>query len=131
MHTRRNFLGVACMALVASPALAKKGDWMLLGRRRINLFKERDLIYVGLGAGLFTGLKLQVAASGVFMESLTVRFMNDDRVDLPVRNFIRAGGETREILLPGLVRAIRLVDLRYRKIPTGGVAEVSVLGRQA
>ena len=104
---------------------------MLLGVRRINLLKERDLIYVGLNAGLFTGLKLQVAARGVFMESLSVRFVNNDKVDLPVLNFIEKGGETREILLPGLVRAIRAVDMRYRKIPTGGVAEVSVLARQA
>jgi hypothetical protein len=131
MYTRRHFLGVASAALMASPALAKKGDWILLGTRRINLFKERDLVYVGLEKGLFTGLKLQVAGSGVFMESLAVRFVNDERIDLPVRNFIKAGEQTREILLPGLVRAIRVVDLRYRKIPTGGVAEVSVLGRQA
>lgn len=131
MQTRRSFLGFGCMALLASPALAKRGDWVLLGVRRINLLKERDLIYVGLNAGLFTGLKLQVAARGVFMESLSVRFVNNDKVDLPVRNFIEKGGETREILLPGLVRAIRAVDMRYRKIPTGGVAEVSVLARQA
>ncbi len=131
MHTRRGFLGLAGVIAVASPALAARGDWITLGTRRVNLFKDRDLIYVGSKKGLFTGLKLQIGGKGVFMERLQVRFVNDDSAELPVRSFIRADSETREILLPSLVRAIRFVELEYRRVPTGGEATVTVLGRQA
>lgn len=131
MHTRRGFLALACATAVAPPAFAAPGDWITLGTRRVKLFKDRDLIYVGLKKGLFTGLKLQISGSGIFMEHLKVRFVNDDSADLPVRNFIKAGTETREILLPSLVRAIRLIEMEYRKVPTGGESLVTVLGRQA
>lgn len=131
MLTRRGFLGLACTTALGAPAFAAKGDWITLGTRRVNLFKDRDLIYVGLKKGLFTGLKLQIKGSGVFMERLQVRFVNGDNAVLPVRSFIKAGSETREILLPSFVRAIQLIEMEYRRIPTGGEARVTVLGRQA
>ena len=131
MHTRRGLLFLAFSIAVAPPAFAKQGDWITLGTRRVNLFKDRDLIHVGLKKGLFTGVKLQISGSGIFMECLRVRFVNDDSAELPLRSFIAAGTETREILLPSLVRAIRLIEMEYRKVPTGGESLVTVLGRQA
>ena len=131
MHTRRGILIFACATAVAPPSLAKRGDWITLGTCKVSLFKDRDHIHVGLKMGLFTGLKLQISGTGIFMERLKVRFVNDEITELQLRNFIAAGTETREMLLPSLVRAIRLIEMEYRKVPTGGVSSVTVLGRQA
>jgi hypothetical protein len=131
MHTRRGFLALACATSVVPPAFAKRGDWITLGTRRVSLFKDRDLTYVGLKKGRFTGVELQISGRRIFMERLKVRFLNDDSAELPVRNFIKAGIETREILLPSLVRAIRLIETEYRKVPTGRESLVTALGRQA
>lgn len=129
--TRRAALGAMLVAPFAAPALASRGDWVNLGSRTVSLLKDRDILYVGLAKGLFTGLRLEVSGGAVFMERLSVRFSNDESVELPVRRYIEAGGKTRDMLFPSLVRAIRHVDLIYRRVPGGGTARITVYGRQA
>ena len=68
--------------------------------------------------------------NGIFVQDLKVTFMNGDTADLKVRVFIEEGGRTRDILLPGLVRAIRYIDMTYRRVPLGGRAKVTVVGRR-
>lgn len=128
--TRRIFLAAGAAATLAhQPAAAD--EWIVLGEKRVSLLADRDVIPVGVRKGLFTGLKLRVVGSAVQFEQVTVVLSNRERRDLPVRSLIRAGGETREILLPGLVCAIVALDLRYRRIPGGGSARVIALGRRA
>lgn len=130
MQSRRDFLAIVGAFVFAPAALAKRGDWVLLGTRRVNLLKDRDVIYVGLSKGFFSGLKLRATRGGIFIERLRVRFLNDDVADLTVRSFLRAGQETGHILLPSLLRGIKLIELVYRRAPLGGEAQVAVFGRE-
>jgi hypothetical protein len=86
------------------------------------------VIYVGLSKGFFSGLKLRATRGSIFIERLRVRFLNDDVADLTLRSILRAGQETGQILLPSLLRGIRLIELVYRSAPRGGEAQVAVFG---
>jgi hypothetical protein len=132
MPSRRVFLAGAATALVsavlAAPAQAQ--EYVVLGTRTVNLGRDSDRIRVGLFRGIFSRIRLEVEDNGIFLRDLTVTFMNGDTVSLPVRSFIEEGGRTRDILLPGLLRAIRHIDMTYRRVPGGGRATVTVVGRR-
>jgi hypothetical protein len=129
--TRRSVLVGGAAAVLAPATVEAASEWVVLGQRHVSLRADRDVIVVGARKGLFTGFKLRVAGSAVHFEKVTLVLSNDERKDLTIRSLIRAGGETREILLPGLVRAIIAIDLHYRRVPGGGTASVTALGRRA
>lgn len=127
--TRRSLLTSMVSLVLAWPAQAKD-EWVVLGKRSVQLIRDRDIIVVGLSGGLFTGLKLAVSGNAVYIESLRVSFPNGEDALLPVRSYIEDGGTTRELLLPGLVRGIRSVELVYRRSARKGSATVTVFGRR-
>jgi hypothetical protein len=131
MITRRNLLfGTLTVAAGAMAGSVEAAEDVVLGTRTVNLGSDHDRIRVGLGRGLFSRIRLHVQNNGIFVQDLKVTFMNGDTADLKVRAFIEEGGRTRDILLPGLVRAIRHIDMTYRRVPLGGRAKVTVVGRR-
>ncbi len=64
--------------------------------------------------GVFRGLKLRVLNSSVEIYDLKIVYGNGSAHDVPVRQVIPAGGETRIIDLPGDTRIIKKVELVYR-----------------
>jgi hypothetical protein len=131
MITRRSLvLGALAVTAGALSSGAEAAEDVVLGTRTVNLGSDRDRIRVGLGRGLFSRIRLEVENNGIFVQDLKVTFMNGDTADLKVRVFIEEGGRTRDILLPGLVRAIRYIDMTYRRVPLGGRAKVTVVGRR-
>jgi hypothetical protein len=131
MITRRNLLfGTLAVVGGAMAGSVEAAEDVVLGTRTVNLGSDHDRIRVGLGRGLFSRIRLQVQNNGIFVQDLKVTFMNGDTADLKVRAFIEEGGRTRDILLPGLVRAIRHIDMTYRRVPLGGRAKVTVVGRR-
>lgn len=131
MITRRNLvLGALAVTAGAFSGGAEAAEDVALGTRTVNLGSDHDRIRVGLGRGLFSRIRLEVENNGIFVQDLKVTFMNGDTADLKVRVFIEEGGRTRDILLPGLVRAIRYIDMTYRRVPLGGRAKVTVVGRR-
>lgn len=127
--TRRTFIAMGASAALA-PLPVAADDWIVLGEKRVSLLSDRDIIMIGPRKGLFTGLKLRVTGSAVHFDQVTVVLSNGERKDLTIRSLIRAGGETREMLLPGLVRAIIALDMRYRRVLGGGSASVVAYGRR-
>jgi len=111
-----------------APALAQ--EYVVLGSRTVNLGRDSDRIRVGLLRGIFSRIRLEVEGNGIFLRDLKMTFMNGETADLPVRAFIEEGGRTRDILLPGLLRAIRHIDMTYRRVPGGGRATVTVVGKR-
>ncbi|MCB1518067.1 MAG: hypothetical protein KDJ19_10695 [Hyphomicrobiaceae bacterium] len=130
MQRRTILKGMALAPLAAATATlpASAATEVLLGSRTVNLLADHDTIYVGLLSGLFTHIRLTVSGNGILLYDLTVNFVNGQSVSLPVRTFIEAGGTTRNILLPGMLRAIRSVDMTYQRILGGGQALVKVYG---
>jgi hypothetical protein len=132
MTGRRAFLigAVAFTAAGVSAGTAEAAEYVVLGSRTVNLGSDHDRIRVGLLKGLFSRIRLEVENNGIFMQDLKVTFMNGETADLPVRLFIEEGGRTRDILLPGIVRAIKHIDMRYRRVPLGGRAKVTIVGKR-
>ena len=129
--SRRGLLfgGLAVLATIASqPVLAV--EYVVLGSRTVNLGSDHDRIYVGALRGIFSRIRLQVTGNAIFMQNLKVTFMNGETVDLPVRLLIEKGGQTRDILLPGVLRLIKHIDMRYVRVPFGGRATVTVVGKR-
>lgn len=129
---RRDMIAGGLAAILAGTAVreAQAAEYVLLGSRTVSLLRDHDRIYVGLFAGVFSRIRLEVTGNAIFIEALRVRFNNGDRATLPVRYLIPAGGRTRDILLPGLLRTIAYIDLQYRSVPLGGRAVVRVVGKR-
>jgi hypothetical protein len=129
---RRRFIAAGAAALVAAftPVAAMAAEYVVLGSRVVNLGSDHDRIQVGLLKGIFSRIRLEVRGNGIFLETLKVTFMNGETAELPVRYFIADGSRTRDILLPGILRAISHIDLRYRRVPLGGRATVTVVGKR-
>lgn len=131
MISRRSLiLGAVTTAVAAAATPASAQEYVVLGSRTVNLGRDSDRIRVGLLRGLFTRIRLEVTGNSIFMRDLKVTFVNGETADLRVRSFIEEDGRTRDIRLPGLVRAIRHIDMTYRRVPGGGRATVTVVGRR-
>lgn len=105
-------------------------EWKLLGVKKVQFIGDRDDIQVGAGKGAFKRIKLTVRDGDVEFRDVTVVFGNGERFDVPMRNSIKAGGETREIDLPGKARVINRVILAYKSKAGGKSATVSVWGEK-
>jgi hypothetical protein len=113
-----------------APAWDPKG-WTLLGERSVGGRTDRDRIHVGRHDGRFTRLMMVVQDSDLELLDFAVSFGRGAPFRPQVTHFFREGQRTRAIDLPGDDRTIRYIDLRYRNLPGGGRAKVSVYGLPA
>ncbi len=132
----RAFIMIFYLALVglfaAGDASARPGDWEVLGEKRVGFLVDRDVIRVGRSEGRFSAIKLRVQDNDIEVLDLKVVYANGQSDTLPVRQFIRQGGETRAIDLKGNARAIREIQIVYRSRPSfKGQALVRVFGQEA
>jgi hypothetical protein len=134
----RTFCATALACAVAVTALAhdasarpdKHRGWELLGRQSVGFVTDRDIVQVGRKDGDFSKIQLRVKKNDVEVVDLKVVYGNGQVDDIPVREKIRAGGQTRAIDLKGGERFIRSVNLVYRSKPNfKGLAVVEVWGR--
>lgn len=128
---RRFFLlGSAALLVAGSTSTSEAAEYIVLGSRIVNLGSDHDRIRVGALKGLFSRIRLEVSGNAIFMQNLKVTFMNGDTATLPVRLLIEEGGRTRDILLPGLIRLIKHIDMTYVRVPLGGRAKVTIVGKR-
>jgi hypothetical protein len=114
---------LVCTGLVATDAQAQRRDrdggrdWVELGCKEVNfsLGADRDVIRVGRSEGRFKAIRLLARGNDVEMLDLKVVYANGAPDDIPVRSMIRQGSRTRPLDLRGRERAIRQVDMVYRK----------------
>ncbi|MBE9609541.1 hypothetical protein [Chitinilyticum piscinae] len=127
---------IACLTLLslslASVAEARNdnhGRWDNLGSKSVRLIGDRDSIHVNRGP--YTKLRFSVHERAVEFQRVFVEFSNGDRIEVPVRDRIHAGGQTRAIDLPGHARHIKKIVFWYKTAP-GSLerAKVSVWGRR-
>ena len=109
---------------------AAQARWEQLGCQKVGFSVDKDTIRVGRGEGRFKAIRLRVAGNKVHMMDLKVVYANGQPDDIPVREEIRAGGQTRPLDLRGERRAIRQIDMVYRSQPNfRGQATVCVEGQ--
>ncbi len=117
----------ALVCLGLAPAQAR---WEQLGCQKVGFKTDRDVIKVGRAEGRFKSIRLKVTGNRVHMMDLKVVYANGQPDDIPVREEIRAGGQTRPLDLKGERRAIRRVEMVYRSEPNfRGQATVCVEGQ--
>jgi hypothetical protein len=117
---------LACVGLAPSAASAR---WEQLGCQKVGFLVDKDKIHVGRSEGKFKAIRLKVNGNKVHMMDLKVIYANGAPDDIPVREEIRAGGETRPLDLKGERRAIREIEMTYRSQPNfKGQATVCVEG---
>ena len=118
---------LACAGLAPTAAQAR---WEQLGCKQVGFLVDKDIIRVGRGEGRFKSIRLKVTGNKVYMMDLKVVYANGSPDDIPVRDEIRAGGQTRPLDLKGdRGRAIRQIEMVYRSQPSfKGQATVCVEG---
>ncbi|HZT49176.1 MAG TPA: hypothetical protein VFA64_14470 [Hyphomicrobiaceae bacterium] len=117
----------ALVCLGLAPAQAR---WEQLGCQKVGFKTDRDVIKVGRAEGRFKSIRLKVTGNRVHMMDLKVVYANGQPDDIPVREEIRAGGQTRPLDLKGERRAIRRVEMVCRSEPNfRGQATVCVEGQ--
>ena len=118
---------LVCLGL--APATAQAA-WEQLGCRKVGFAVDKDVIHVGRSEGKFRSIRLHVSGNKVHMMDLRVIYANGQPDDIPVREEIRAGGQTRALDLRGERRAIRDIEMVYRSQPNfKGEATVCVEGQ--
>jgi hypothetical protein len=125
-------LALVTAGLLAAPdaQAQRRGDWVQLGCKQVNLFgQERDSINVGRREGKFKAIRLLARGNDVEMVDLKVIYANGEPDDIPVRQWLRQGTQTRPLDLRGRERAIRRIDMVYRtKLNFRGQATVCAEG---
>jgi len=103
--------------------------WDELGCKKVGFLVDRDVVRVGRQDGRFRAIRLRVEGNKVHMMDLRVVYANGGPDDIPVREEIRAGGQTRPLDLRGERRAIDRIEMVYRSQPSlRGQATICVDG---
>jgi hypothetical protein len=111
-----------------TPAVAR-GDWELLGARRVSFRAEKDVIGVTAREGLFTAIKLEVEGGTLEMYNVRITFGDGETFSPETRFVFREGTWSRTIDLPGKARVIRKIEFWYRSELKRGRATVRVYGK--
>ncbi len=118
---------LVCLGLAPTAAQAR---WEQLGCKKVGFLVDKDVIHVGRGEGRFRSIRLLVSGNKVHMMDLKVIYANGQPDDIPVRDEIRAGGQTKPLDLKGERRAIKEIEMVYRSQPSfKGEATVCVEGQ--
>ena len=111
-------------------AAVPQRPWVFLGERGVTDRKDHDNIPVTGQRGQFRAIKLAVKGRPVDFHKVVVHFGNGADHEVELRHTIPAGGESRQIDLPGDRRNIRSVDFYYDAKSGGAQALVRLFGMQ-
>lgn len=129
MQPVRILLAYAVLALSVSFSAVPSHADTVLGVRRVADNSETDVIRVR-GNALFREVRLCVVNRPVHFGDLDIVFQNGDRQDVRLRAVIAPGRCSRWIDLPGPLRNINRIVMRYQSvIDAGSNPVVTAFGR--
>jgi hypothetical protein len=88
--------------------------WEYLGQSNVDGMRDHDSIRVN-ARGAFRAIQLRVQGGEIEFQRVVVHFENGANSEVEVRDRIRAGGQSRDIDLPGDNRRIDSVEVWYAK----------------
>lgn len=103
--------------------------WKKLGERTVHGQMDHDAIEVGGDEGRFRRVRFVVEGSALEMHNIVITFGDGSRFSPDTRLVFDRASMSREIDLPGDLRVIRRIDLRYSNLPGGGRARVEAWGQ--
>jgi hypothetical protein len=115
------------VAMIATTAFDARSRWDKLGERQVAGPADRDVIAIARRER-YARIKLVVEHSAVELDELVIVFGNGETFSPGTRLVFGEGTTSREIDLPGGLRHIARIELRYRNLPGGGRAQVEVWG---
>lgn len=98
---------------LSTQANAQRGDWEVLGSKKVNFGLDRDVFDVGIGEGVFTRLKIGVRSGSLNMHKMVVVYGNGERDEIPLRHNFNGRSTSRVIDLEGNRRVIKEVIFWY------------------
>ena len=124
--------GPADAQTVVKPRPSPPGSWTLIGTTEANFSADHDSIIVRGPFDNFSKIMFKVTDAPLTMHRLVVTYENGEPDEIPVRQKIKKGGESREIDLKGVGRrGIRRIDFWYEtRGGRGERAEVTVFGKK-
>lgn len=111
----------------ADRAFDRNSQWDKLGERWVHANNDRDVIAVHRRER-YSKIKLVVEHSAVELYDVVIVFGNGETWSPGTRLIFNEGSTSREIDLPGGLRDIERIELRYSNLPGGGKAQVEVWG---
>ncbi|CAN5158662.1 hypothetical protein BH11MYX1_BH11MYX1_02140 [soil metagenome] len=100
--------------------------WVQLGDRTVNGKADHDRIDVGRMEGTFSKLTVVVENSDLEMIDFKIQFADNTNYHPALDQVFREGTRTRVIELPPGEHVIKYLDFKYKNLPGGGNAKVSV-----
>lgn len=102
------------------PPMRPMGPPMLfLGMAHVDGPTDHDDIKVGRYAGRFHSIVLRVRYAPIQFDHVVIHYGDGYAQPLPVKAFIRAGGSSQRIVLPGGRRVISSLELWYARANPG------------
>ena len=95
------------------------GRWIYLGEANVDGRADHDKISVGRSEGRFNAVQIRVERAPIEFQRVVVHFSDGGNEELPVRERIRAGGESRPYDLRGRDRSISSVEFWYARARAG------------
>lgn len=111
------------------PGPGPGGRWVFLGSAHVDGAADHDKIRCP-GRSRYRAIQLHVVGGGIRFDHVVIVYGNHQSQPLYIRNFIRGGGTTRVIDLPGAWRDIEYVELWYEKAHWQQRPEVQLYGMQ-
>jgi hypothetical protein len=96
--------------------VSTKEGWHKIGEVTASFSMEKESILV-IGADKFKSIKLKVTDASLDLQSLMVYYESDEMEEIPVRNNLKAGSETRVIDLKSKDKNIKKVVFTYKTQP--------------
>jgi hypothetical protein len=92
---------------------------IFLGMAHVDGLTDHDDIKVGPYVGRYRSIVLRVRYAPIRFEQVVIHYGNGTAQTLPVKAFIRAGGQSQPLLLPGRERVIASLELWYSRANPG------------
>ncbi|HZU08922.1 MAG TPA: hypothetical protein VFA02_03400 [Pseudacidobacterium sp.] len=115
------FLGAACAQAQYGPPppppppRPAHPPMIFLGMAHVDGLTDHDDIKVGPYAGRYHSIVLRVRYAPIQFEQVVIHYGNGTAQTLPVKAFVRAGGQSNPVVLPGGDRVIASLELWYSR----------------
>ena len=109
---------MATVLLSAVSQTAAAAQWEYLGERAAGRQVDKDVIHVNSNR-VYNKLQFRVRGADVNFKRMVVRYKNGVSREVAVRYLVPRGGQSRDIDLPGIGRAIDTVTFWYETKGSG------------
>ena len=115
----------------ARRSIAVEDGWDLLGEKKIDFVKEKDIIDVN-SSFKFTAIRFKIEKHDVRLSELKIYYQNGDKLEPSIDDVLPADQYSREIELAQDGKFVNKIEFKYRT--TGNIfkgrADVLVFGKR-